>query len=139
MKKGIKKAITSPTKETVITDHKRPIHGFCYTHFNMKEEHLTDIEHQFLSALPDGRDNAVTLLKLSRTLNINKHKVSEIVARLRNAGYLVGSSKSRPNGVYFIITAQEFWETVNTIKKSIQSQQATLDALMIHEERFTRE
>ncbi|MDG9745764.1 MULTISPECIES: MarR family transcriptional regulator, partial [Leuconostoc] len=116
MKKGIKKAITSPAKETVITDHKRPIHGFCYTHFNMKEEHLTDIEHQFLSALPDGRDNAVTLLKLSRTLNINKHKVSEIVARLRNAGYLVGSSKSRPNGVYFIITAQEFWETVNTIK-----------------------
>lgn len=35
MKKGIKKAITSPSKETVITDHKRPIHGFCYTHFNM--------------------------------------------------------------------------------------------------------
>lgn len=35
MKKGTKKAITSPTKETVITDHKRPIHGFCYTHFNM--------------------------------------------------------------------------------------------------------
>ena len=138
MKKGIKKAITSPAKETVITDHKRPIHGFCYTHFNMKEEHLTDIEHQFLSALPDGRDNAVTLLKLSRALNINKHKVSEIVARLRNAGYLVGSSKSRPNGVYFIITAQEFWETVNTINKSIQSQQVTLDALMNHEERFTR-
>ncbi len=101
MKKGIKKAITSPAKETVITDHKRPIHGFCYTHFNMKEEHLTDIEHQFLSALPDGRDNAVTLLKLSRTLNINKHKVSEIVARLRNAGYLVGSSKSRPNAGVF--------------------------------------
>ncbi|WP_251942358.1 hypothetical protein, partial [Leuconostoc mesenteroides] len=86
---------------------------------------LSDIERQFLSALPDGRDNAVTLLKLSRTLHINKHKVSEIVARLRNAGYLVGSSKSRPNGVYFIITAQEFWETVNTINKSIQSQQAT--------------
>ncbi|CCJ65792.1 hypothetical protein Q5C_08385 [Leuconostoc pseudomesenteroides 4882] len=41
--------------------------------------------------------------------------------------------------MYFIITAQEFWETVNTIKKSIQSQQATLDALMNHEERFTRE
>lgn len=100
---------------------------------------LSDIERQFLSALPDGRDNAVTLLKLSRTLHISKHHTSEIVARLRNAGYLVGSSKSRPNGVYFIITAQEFWETVNTIKKSIQSQQATLDALMIHEERFTRE
>ena len=41
MKKGIKKAITSPAKETVITDHKRPIHGFCYTHFNMKDKELT--------------------------------------------------------------------------------------------------
>lgn len=37
MKKGIKKAITSPDKETVITDHKRPKHGFCYTHFNMNK------------------------------------------------------------------------------------------------------
>ncbi|MGB2540640.1 MarR family transcriptional regulator [Leuconostoc suionicum] len=139
MEKGIKKGHPRATKLTDEPNHKRPLYGFCYTHFNMKEEHLTDIEHQFLSALPDGRDNAVTLLKLSRTLHINKHKVSEIVARLRNAGYLVGSSKSRPNGVYFIITAQEFWETVNTINKSIQSQQATLDALMNHEERFTRE
>ena len=59
-------------------------------------------------------------------LTFTRRAASEIVARLRNAGYLVGSSKSRPNGVYFIITAQEFWETVNTIKKSIQSQQATL-------------
>ncbi|MFT8911058.1 hypothetical protein [Leuconostoc pseudomesenteroides] len=43
MKKGIKKAITSPTKETVITDHKRPIHGFCYTHFNMDKDKKTKL------------------------------------------------------------------------------------------------
>jgi len=43
MKKGIKKAITSPTKETVITDHKRPIHGFCYTHFNMDKDKNTKL------------------------------------------------------------------------------------------------
>lgn len=43
MKKGIKKAITSPTKETVITDHKRPIHGFCYTHFNMNKDKNTKL------------------------------------------------------------------------------------------------
>ncbi|MFT9470391.1 hypothetical protein [Leuconostoc pseudomesenteroides] len=43
MKKGIKKAITSPAKETVITDHKRPIHGFCYTHFNMEKDKKTKL------------------------------------------------------------------------------------------------
>ena len=43
MKKGIKKAITSPAKETVITDHKRPIHGFCYTHFNMDKNKNTKL------------------------------------------------------------------------------------------------
>ena len=36
---------------------------------------LSDIERQFLSALPDGRDNAVTLLKLSRTLHIGKQSI----------------------------------------------------------------
>lgn len=41
MKKGIKKAITSPSKETMITDHKRPYHGFCYIHFNMEDKELT--------------------------------------------------------------------------------------------------
>ena len=43
MKKGIKKVITSPAKETVITDHKRPIHGFCYTHFNMDKDKNTKL------------------------------------------------------------------------------------------------
>lgn len=43
MKKGTKKAITSPTKETVITEHKRPIHGFCYTHFIMNEDKNTKL------------------------------------------------------------------------------------------------
>lgn len=43
MKKGTKKAITSPTKETVITDHKRLYHGFCYTHFNMDEDKNTKL------------------------------------------------------------------------------------------------
>ena len=43
MEKGIKKAITSPAKETVITDHKRPIHGFCYTHFNMDKNKNTKL------------------------------------------------------------------------------------------------
>ena len=55
---------------------------------------LSDIERQFLSALPDGRDNAVTLLKLSRTLHIGKHQASEVVARMPNEGSLVGSTKS---------------------------------------------
>lgn len=139
MKKGIKKAITSPAKETVITDHKRPIHGFCYTHFNMKEEHLTNIENQILNILPRGRSNAVTLIRVADDLHINKHKVSEIVANLRNDGHLIGSVRKQKGGVYIIVTSNEFWETVNTIKKSIESQQRSLNALMQHEERFARE
>ena len=51
MKKGIKKAITSPAKETVITDHKRPIHGFCYTHFNMESGKILTVWNLDLQTL----------------------------------------------------------------------------------------
>ncbi|MFL2055011.1 MarR family transcriptional regulator [Leuconostoc mesenteroides] len=139
MKKGIKKAHPLATKLVDEPCYKRPIHGFCYTHFNMKEEHLTNIESQILNILPRGRSNAVTLIRVADDLHINKHKVSEIVANLRNDGHLIGSVRKQKGGVYIIVTSNEFWETVNTIKKSIESQQRSLNALMQHEERFTRE
>lgn len=66
MKNGTKKAITSPTKETVITDHKRPYHGFCYTHFNMNEDKLLkvwDLDLQILSG------KAQKIQALAHTLN----------------------------------------------------------------------
>lgn len=56
MKKGTKKAITSPTKETVITDHKRPYHGFCYTHFNMNKELTLDYLNLTVAHLIDDID-----------------------------------------------------------------------------------
>ena len=66
MKKGTKKAITSPTKETVITDHKRPIHGFCYTHFNMNEDKLLKVWNLDLQTLSG---EAQRIQALAHTLN----------------------------------------------------------------------
>lgn len=139
MKKGTKKAITSPTKETVITNHKRPIHGFCYTHFNMEDEKLSNLEQQILNTLPAGRKQAITLNKLAYLLHINKKRVSVIVADLRKRGYLIGSNRQAHGGMYLIVTSNEFWETVNTLQKSVNSQQTIINALLEHEERFARE
>ena len=61
MKKGIKKAITSPTKETVITDHKRPIHGFCYTHFNMNKDKLLKVWNLDLQSVSMKAQNIQTI------------------------------------------------------------------------------
>lgn len=66
MKKGTKKAITSPTKETVITDHKRPIHGFCYTHFNMNTNKLLKVWNLDLQILSS---KAQKIQALAHTLN----------------------------------------------------------------------
>ncbi|WP_273754010.1 MarR family transcriptional regulator [Leuconostoc mesenteroides] len=139
MEKGIKKGHPLPTKVVDEPSYKRPLHGFCYTHFNMKEEHLTNIENQILNTLPHGRSNAVTLIKVADDLHIGKHKVSEVVADLRRDGHLIGSVRKQKGGLYIIVTSNEFWETVNTIKKSIESQQRSLNALMQHAERFERE
>ncbi|WAM38230.1 hypothetical protein [Leuconostoc pseudomesenteroides] len=43
MKKGIKKAHPRATKLTDEPNHKRPIHGFCYTHFNMDKDKKTKL------------------------------------------------------------------------------------------------
>ncbi|MBZ1541456.1 hypothetical protein J6K67_09395 [Leuconostoc mesenteroides] len=43
MKKGIKKAHPRATKLTDEPNHKRPIHGFCYTHFNMDKDKNTKL------------------------------------------------------------------------------------------------
>lgn len=66
MKKGTKKAITSPTKETVITDHKRPYQGFCYTHFNTNEDKLLKVWNLDLQTL-SGK--AQKIQALAHTLN----------------------------------------------------------------------
>ena len=40
MKKGIKKAHPLPTKVVDEPCYKRPYHGFCYTHFTMKDNKI---------------------------------------------------------------------------------------------------
>ena len=43
MEKGIKKAHPRATKLTDEPCYKRPIHGFCYTHFNMDKDKNTKL------------------------------------------------------------------------------------------------
>ncbi len=43
MKKGIKKAHPLATKLVDEPCNKRPIHGFCYTHFNMDKDKNTKL------------------------------------------------------------------------------------------------
>ena len=50
----------------MITDHKRPIHGFCYTHFNMNEDKLLKVWNLDLQIL-SGK--AQKIQALAHTLN----------------------------------------------------------------------
>ncbi|MCT3039035.1 hypothetical protein EFS27_07110 [Leuconostoc mesenteroides] len=83
MKKGIKKAITSPAKETVITDHKRPIHGFCYTHFNMKSGKtlkVWDLDLQILSVKARNvQALAHTLNKVLQSEQLDTEYITDVV------------------------------------------------------------
>ena len=66
MKKGIKKAHPLATKLVDEPCNKRPIHGFCYTHFNMDKEltlKVWDLDLQTLSV------KARNVQALARTLN----------------------------------------------------------------------
>ncbi|MCT3048479.1 hypothetical protein EFN50_09455 [Leuconostoc mesenteroides] len=83
MKKGIKKAITSPTKETVITDHKRPIHGFCYTHFNMKSGKTLKVWDLDLQTVSEKAQNiqaiAHTLKTAIKSEQLDTEYVTDVV------------------------------------------------------------
>ncbi|MEM6183712.1 hypothetical protein AAHN95_09930, partial [Leuconostoc mesenteroides] len=66
MKKGIKKAHPLATKLVDEPCYKRPIHGFCYTHFNMKSGKILtvwNLDLQILSA------KAQNVQAIARTLN----------------------------------------------------------------------
>lgn len=104
----------------------------------MTDTPLSNIEQQILNTLPAGRAQAITLEKLAYLLRINKKRVSDIVADLRKRGYLIGSNRQAHGGMYHIVTSNEFWETVNTLQKSVNSQQTIINALLKHEERFAR-
>lgn len=66
MKKGIKKAHPLATKLVDEPCYKRPIHGFCYTHFNMNEDKLLKVWNLDLQTL-SGK--AQKIQALAHTLN----------------------------------------------------------------------
>ena len=66
MKKGIKKAHPRATKLTDEPNHKRPYHGFCYTHFNMNTDKLLKVWNLDLQTLSS---KAQKIQALTHTLN----------------------------------------------------------------------
>ena len=66
MKKGIKKAHTRATKLTDEPTHKRPIYGFCYTHFNMNKDKLLKVWNLDLQSVSMTAQNIQTI---AHTLN----------------------------------------------------------------------
>ena len=66
MKKGIKKAHPLATKLVDEPCYKRPIHGFCYTHFNMNKDKLLKVWNLDLQTL-SGK--AQKIQALAHTLN----------------------------------------------------------------------
>lgn len=66
MKKGIKKAHPRATKLTNEPNHKRPIHGFCYTHFNMNTDKLLKVWNLDLQSVSMTAQN---IQAIAHTLN----------------------------------------------------------------------
>ncbi|AIS74075.1 hypothetical protein [Leuconostoc phage LLC-1] len=66
MKKGIKKAHPLATKLVDEPCYKRPIHGFCYTHFNMNTDKLLKVWNLDLQTLSG---EAQKIQALAHTLN----------------------------------------------------------------------
>lgn len=66
MKKGTKKAHPRATKLTDEPCDKRPIYGFCYTHFNMNEDKLLKVWNLDLQTLSA---KAQSIQTLAHTLN----------------------------------------------------------------------
>jgi DNA-binding IscR family transcriptional regulator len=104
----------------------------------MTNKPLSNLEKQILNTLPYGRRNAITLVNIAILLNINKKRVSMVISDLRKSGYVIGSTRKTHGGMYLIENSDEFWETVNTLQNSINSQQEVISALLKHEGRFEK-
>ncbi len=66
MKKGIKKAHPLATKLVDEPCYKRPIHGFCYTHFNMNKDKLLKVWNLDLQSVSMSAQN---IQAIAHTLN----------------------------------------------------------------------
>jgi hypothetical protein len=66
MKKGIKKAHPLPTKVVDEPCYKRPIHGFCYTQFNMDKDKLLKVWNLDLQSVSMTAQN---IQAIAHTLN----------------------------------------------------------------------
>ncbi|ORI46691.1 hypothetical protein [Leuconostoc mesenteroides] len=83
MKKGIKKAHPLATKLVDEPCYKRPIHGFCYTHFNMNTDKLLKVWNLDLQTLSAKARNvqalAHTLNKALQSEQLDTEYITDVV------------------------------------------------------------
>jgi len=83
MEKGIKKGHPLPTKVVDEPSYKRPLHGFCYTHFNMKSEKILKVWNLDLQILSAKAQNvqaiAHTLNKAIQSEQLDTEYITDVV------------------------------------------------------------
>lgn len=83
MEKGIKKGHPLPTKVVDEPSYKRPIHGFCYTHFNMESGKTLKVWDLDLQRLSEKAENvqviAHTLNKALQSEQLDTEYITDVV------------------------------------------------------------
>lgn len=83
MEKGIKKGHPLPTKVVDEPNYKRPLHGFCYTHFNMESGKILKVWNLDLQILSVKAQNvqaiAHTLNKAIQSEQLDTEYITDVV------------------------------------------------------------
>lgn len=95
MKKGIKKGHPLPTKVVDEPSYKRPLHGFCYTHFNMESGKILKISAISIEKLSTSTKNIRTLTRLlkiaGKSSELDQIDTSRIIEMILEQGIDIGN------------------------------------------------
>lgn len=78
-------------------------------------EKLNSTEQKIYKNIPLGKSLAISQEKLADMNGISKRKTSRYIQQMRLKGYLIGSSRSVPNGYYRIQTTDEFFQVIGML------------------------
>ncbi|MEE8858146.1 MAG: hypothetical protein SOH50_01550 [Leuconostoc mesenteroides] len=95
MEKGIKKGHPLPTKVVDEPSYKRPLHGFCYTHFNMESGKILKISDISIEKLSTSAKNIQTLTRLlkiaEKSSELDQLDTSRIIEMILEQGFDIGN------------------------------------------------
>ena len=95
MEKGIKKGHPLPTKVVDEPSYKRPLHGFCYTYFNMESGKILKISDISIEKLSTSAKNIQTLTRLlkiaEKSSELDQLDTSRIIEMILEQGIDIGN------------------------------------------------